>query len=239
MLRALFISLLLMVASQSWASTLRCPAGKMLLKEPGASITIEPTGTLRILAIGSSSTAGSGASDPAKSYPHRLGELLRARYPGVRVDVINAGIGGETVGRTSIRLQAMLSTEPYDIVIWQLGTNDALQGVSEEEFKSHVREGAAVAKITGTPLFLMDSQWYRSIHDPVRYRMFVAMVGDIAEELGLVHLHRYRMMRLWDHEDPTSYPSYMARDGFHMGDRGYECLAREMVRSLERMIHIR
>src|SRR5438067_1908112 len=44
---------------------------------------------LKIVAIGSSSTFGTGASSPDKSYPSRLEAELKARLPGVPVTVLN------------------------------------------------------------------------------------------------------------------------------------------------------
>src|SRR5438045_6209516 len=50
---------------------------------------------IKIVAIGSSSTYGSGASSPAASYPSRLEVELKAQLPGLPVTVLNKGIGGE------------------------------------------------------------------------------------------------------------------------------------------------
>src|SRR5262245_37598081 len=44
---------------------------------------------LKIVAIGSSSTFGTGASSPDKSYPARLEAELKAKLPGLPITVIN------------------------------------------------------------------------------------------------------------------------------------------------------
>ena len=49
---------------------------------------------LTIVAMGSSSTLGVGASSPAFSYPSRLEQELRQQFPGVEIRVVNHGIGG-------------------------------------------------------------------------------------------------------------------------------------------------
>src|SRR5690349_4818256 len=48
-----------------------------------------------IVAIGSSSTAGAGASNPAASYPSRLEAELRLRFPDEKITVLNRGVNGE------------------------------------------------------------------------------------------------------------------------------------------------
>jgi acyl-CoA thioesterase-1 len=52
-----------------------------------------------IVAIGSSSTQGVGASRPDRSYPARLAIELRQRH-GIATRVINKGIGGESTAET-------------------------------------------------------------------------------------------------------------------------------------------
>ncbi len=59
--------------------------------------SIDGQGPVRIVAMGSSSTAGLRDVVP---YPHRLEMYLRARYdrnrfPKLRIDVLNRGIGGQ------------------------------------------------------------------------------------------------------------------------------------------------
>ncbi|HSL80018.1 MAG TPA: SGNH/GDSL hydrolase family protein, partial [Pseudolabrys sp.] len=48
-----------------------------------------------ILAIGSSSTEGYGATRPEFTYPHRLAVELRTILPKARIRVLNRGAGGE------------------------------------------------------------------------------------------------------------------------------------------------
>ena len=56
---------------------------------------IEQAEALRIVAIGSSSTEGDGASAPDASYPRRLETFLATRLPGQPFTVFNAGKGGQ------------------------------------------------------------------------------------------------------------------------------------------------
>jgi acyl-CoA thioesterase-1 len=51
--------------------------------------------SVTIVALGSSSTAGAGASGPAASYPNRLEAELKARFPGLAITVLNRGVNGD------------------------------------------------------------------------------------------------------------------------------------------------
>ncbi|MBV8652160.1 MAG: SGNH/GDSL hydrolase family protein, partial [Alphaproteobacteria bacterium] len=87
-------------ASPARASSLeRCDAPSELTRLSGrlfrTGLRIARHEKLTIVAIGSSSTEGVGASTPEATYPSRLAAELRQRLPDQTVSVINKGIGGE------------------------------------------------------------------------------------------------------------------------------------------------
>src|SRR4051812_9182562 len=69
------------------------PAGLMLLGTPltRSAARIRSGETLTIVAVGSSSTEGIGASKPAMTYPTLLEAELKERYPHIPVRVLNRG----------------------------------------------------------------------------------------------------------------------------------------------------
>ena len=80
-------------------------------------------GTFRVVALGESSTFGWGV-DPDESYPRRLEALLRARHPGMRIEVINLGVCGYSSFQGRILLDRdALAFEP-DVVTLSYGSND-------------------------------------------------------------------------------------------------------------------
>ena len=94
-----------------------------------------------IVAIGSSSTAGAGASAPAFNYPSRLEAELRQRFPGVSITVLNRGIGGEEIADMLKRFdQAVVNAKP-DLVLWQLGTNSVLRNHPFDDHGAAIRAG--------------------------------------------------------------------------------------------------
>ena len=61
---------------------------------------------LTIVAIGSSSTAGAGASSPAASYPSRLAVELKQRFPALAITVLNRGVNGEETAQMLARFES-------------------------------------------------------------------------------------------------------------------------------------
>ncbi len=93
---------------------------------PRTARRIAANAPLTIVAIGSSSTAGAGASSPAASYPSRLAVELKERYPTVAINVINHGANGEDATEMMARFERNVIAEKPDLVLWQVGTNALL-----------------------------------------------------------------------------------------------------------------
>lgn len=187
---------------------------------------------VRILAIGSSSTEGIGASSPDRSYPAQLQEELEARWKRP-VAVVNAGRGGETAVETVERLERLLEREKFDLVIWQVGTNDAVRGVDEKRFQALLERGIAAAQSAATDIILLDQQYFPSIRDLARYERYVETVDRVAGSRKVSVFSRYALMKDWNLQSPESLRTMLSADGFHMGDRGYDCLAGQVADALQ------
>jgi lysophospholipase L1-like esterase len=188
---------------------------------------------IQILAIGSSSTEGVGASSATLTYPNQLKVALEALVPDAEVTVQNSGIGGETADTTVARLeQAVSQPSKPDIVIWQVGTNDAVRGGDEGQFRALLQRGITAAQRAGVDIVLLDQQFYPKIPDLQRYERYVGMVGEIAAAAEVGVFSRYHLMKEWDRSHPGLLNAMLSKDQFHMGDRGYRCLARALGREI-------
>jgi len=221
--------LLVSAAAPASADEALCSASAV---EPGAKLVALDSGadrTLDVLAIGSSSTEGIGASSPANSYPARLKSDL-SKEDGIAADVRNAGVGGELAVKTLKRLEAALKTHWAELVIWQVGTNDAIVGVDEKLFRATVEAGIAAARAAHVPLMLIDPQAMLKAPDEARYERFVKIVDDVGARDRVPVLSRFAMMRGWGTKEAQAL---LSRDGLHMNDRGYACLARAIAEAIE------
>ncbi|AMJ63263.1 SGNH/GDSL hydrolase family protein [Bosea sp. PAMC 26642] len=187
---------------------------------------------LSILAIGSSSTEGIGASARDKTYPARLQALLGQAWPRTPIEIVNAGIGGETAPQTLTRLKQAMAERRYDLVIWQVGTNDAVQGGDLDAFRAMIAEGIAMVKQAGPSLAILDPQFFPGIREPARYRHYVDTIAEVARSQSVPVFTRYDAMLEWHRGDAVAFKAALSTDGFHMSDAGYDCLARDMAASL-------
>ena len=118
---------------------------------------------LTIVAMGSSSTQGVGASAPSMSYPSRLEGELRDRFPAIEIRVLNRGIGGQDVGEELNRLDHDVVGEHPDLVIWQVGTNAVLRRDDLTADEQLIRRGVSLMQGHGVDVVLMDLQYARRV----------------------------------------------------------------------------
>lgn len=183
---------------------------------------------LRIVAFGSSSTEGIGASKPANAYPARLEADLRAALPPVAggVSVLNRGIGGEHVDDMLRRLDRdVIAAEPQ-LVIWQTGSNDPLRGVSLDHFREATLGAVRRLQEAGIDVVLMEPQWCPKLDATPGAYGFRDAVREIGTELNVPVIRRAELMHGWVRDGQVTSTQLFAADGLHMADRGYALLAK-------------
>lgn len=182
-------------------------------------------GRLRIVAFGSSSTEGVGASTPAHSYPSMLQADMNASLPrGIMTLVVNLGHRGDDSQNMLARIPAVLAQHP-DLVIWQTGTNDALHGLALERFVILTEAGLDQFQAAHLPVMLIEPQWCKALADnPVSLQYRDAM-RRIARERGIPIVLRYDLMQQWLARGLVTPEQLQSGDGLHMGDGGYALLA--------------
>jgi acyl-CoA thioesterase-1 len=185
-----------------------------------------------ILALGSSSTYGTGASGTNWSYPSRLAALLQARFPDIDIRVLNRGVGGEVGPETAQRIARDVLPEHPDLVIWQLGTNDVL---TDQDLQIEtIRRSIAQIQLSGADVMLMDLQYAPAVLVHPNYRETLRAIAAVARATDVPEFHRFAMMRHWVEDGLMPMPVMLSADRLHMTDVSYDCLARQLGASILR-----
>jgi hypothetical protein len=187
----------------------------------------------KIVAIGSSSTAGEGNIIP---YPARLELALRAHSYGRMVDVLNRGFGGQEAPEELARFEPDVIGEAPALVIWQVGAN----AVFHDEVYSPDAVSAAIAAgldwLAGLPMdvLLMDLQYTTAIVKPEkikRARDIQARIEAAASTARVNLFRRFALMERWVVEggipideliDPTD------GDRLHMSEWATNCVSQAL-----------
>jgi acyl-CoA thioesterase-1 len=189
---------------------------------------------LHIVAIGSSSTAGAGASTPQHTYPALLEGELEERFPHLDVEVDNLGINGEVASSTIARMRTEVAVRDPDLVIWQLGTNDAVNGVSSDSFRTQVLQTIDWLQAQDVDIILMNPQLFPRVEKSQTYAAFVEDLGELAMEENVPVLNRFAAMQHWNRLPDGVRQSILWQDNFHMNDQGYACVAEMLAESIYR-----
>jgi len=181
---------------------------------------------ITIVAIGSSSTEGAGASTPTATYPSRLQVELGQRFRGHAIKVINRGVGGEEIGDMLKRFdQAVIAAKP-DLVLWQLGTNSVLRDHAITDHGAAIRAGIGKIRASGADVVLIDPQYSPKVIAKPEAPQMVALIAMTAKREDVDLFPRYDVMRRWREIDHMEFKTFVSADGVHMNDWSYACLAK-------------
>lgn len=97
----------------------------------------KPPGTFRIVCLGASTTFSAEASSNDAIWTHRLQEKLQKEYPGRRIEVINAAVGGYVADDNLRNLRHRVLPLDPDLVIYYEANNEIVRDTRELA----VREG--------------------------------------------------------------------------------------------------
>ncbi|WP_439358977.1 SGNH/GDSL hydrolase family protein [Bradyrhizobium sp. DASA03007] len=180
-----------------------------------------------IVAFGSSSTAGFGASSPEFNYPNRLAAQLRRHYPTADITVVNAGVGGEDAPEMMKRLQTQVIDVHPDMVIWQVGTNAVLRNLDPGETAKMVEDGISrIQAAGGADIVLVDPQYSPAVNQRAESAgKMVKLLGKVAELRHVGIFPRFEVMREWHEKQAIPVEGFVIADGLHMNDWGYACFA--------------
>ncbi len=181
---------------------------------------------VKIVALGSSSTAGAFATSPDKSYPSRLAVELKDRFPGQSITVLNRGANGEEVPDMLTRLDAQVLAEKPDLILWQVGTNAVLRNSSVATTSTQILEGLKRMKASGADVILIDPQFAPMVVAKKETDEMVHLLATTAKAQNVDLFQRFAVMRHWRHVARLPFEAFISPDELHMNDWSYGCVAK-------------
>ena len=186
--------------------------------------------TIKVLAVGSSSTAGVGASKPSATYVARLEDSLEGSVFGADFDVVGRGMSGEVAEGQSSRMKREVEEHKPDLVVWQVGTNDAIRHVDLEGFRNCLRRTLAWLREQKIDVVLVDPQYGDALTSDSYYEEVVAAIAEVAREARVLLVDRFEAMKEIARERGDKF--YLTSDNLHLNDIGHRCMAEQMARAI-------
>jgi GDSL-like Lipase/Acylhydrolase family len=195
----------------------------------------------RIVAIGSSSTAG---REDVVPYPHRLEMYLRVhyqeRFPNLKIDVLNRGKGGEDAGEELARFESDVIAESPSLVIWQVGTNAIFHNYNIDEVTANIGAGLAQLARHNLDVILIDPQYVTAMlldnKTDASDRM-VSLIAQVAEDAKVNVFRRWALMRHWHIHNNVALNQMIDPtdpDQLHQSDWSMLQFAKALCSALER-----
>ena len=225
---ALLLGMVLPVRAQAPASGCNVSVDQVRLANPLVRfahklMSGEP---ITLVAIGSSSTAGAGASSAAASYPNRLAIELNQHFPNHSFTVINRGVGGEEVGDMVKRFDSAVVSAKPDLVLWQFGTNSVIHDHKIGDHDTSIRDGLKKIRSIGADVVMIDPQFSPKVIVKAGIASTIELIATTAKEEDVDLFPRFNVMKHWSVVDHIAFETFVSPDGLHMNDWGYACMAK-------------
>jgi acyl-CoA thioesterase-1 len=195
---------------------------------PNSAAALQQHKRIKILAIGASSTAVLGGGRGGN--PPLLERILERAIKGLDVEIVNRGFSGELAEAAGERLKIEVALNDPDIVLWQVGTNDALAHVPLESFEQTVSSTVRWLKEHNVDLILVGLHYNRRLAKVPHYQAIRESLRRITNEQNVLRVGRYEAMEVLARANAGSERPDL--DDFGQTEAGYNCMAQYIARSI-------
>jgi acyl-CoA thioesterase I len=178
---------------------------------------------IKLLAIGGSAAPGASAS-----YPAKLEAALERALPKVDVVIDHRGLPGEIASGSAERLRTMVAEAEPDLVVWQVGTHDAIARVDAEAFESALSEAVAWIRSHGIDVVLVDPIYTASMAADADYNRIVDAVRIVATQQQVPLVRRYEALHYLSSRSDRGEGHMLGRQ-FRLNDLGLRCMAEHVA----------
>jgi lysophospholipase L1-like esterase len=182
---------------------------------------------VKILAIGSSSTAVLGLGRDGSPLLERI---LERTIKGLDVEIINRGFSGELADAAGDRIRIEVALDQPDMVLWQVGTNDALAQVPVDSFEQSVTSTVRWLKEHNVDVILVGLHYAKSLARDAHYQAIRQSLRRVAIAENVLRIGRYESMEVLARTmSATDRP---VLEDFGLTEAGYNCMAQYLARTI-------
>ena len=182
---------------------------------------------IRILAIGASPIV---RRDPAAGgYYDLVEQFLEQTFKGLQVEIVHRGVSGELARDAGARIKMEVALVEPDLVLWQVGTADALARLPIEDFEETLGKTLVWLKAHDVDVALIGLQYAKALTKDAHYQAIRKALKKVATELGIMRVGRYEAVEtLARLRGEQGTPAARAR----LTEASYECSAEYLARAI-------
>jgi lysophospholipase L1-like esterase len=194
---------------------------------PNSATALQQRKRVKILAIGSSSTAVLGLG---RNGSPLLERILERTIKGLDVEIINRGFSGELAEAAGERIRLEVALNEPDIVLWQVGTNDALAQVPVDSFEHSIAETVRWLKEHNVDVILVGLHYAKRLAKDTHYQAIRTSLRRVAIAENVLRIGRYEAMEVLART--TASTDRPVLEDFGLTEAGYNCMAQYIARTI-------
>jgi acyl-CoA thioesterase I len=195
---------------------------------PNVAAALQKRKQIKILSIGASSV---GSRRSARGgHTEQTRQILQDAIKGLDVVMINRGVSGELSAQAATRIKNEVALTEPDMVLWQVGTNDALTYVPLDEIESAIVDTIRWLKEHKVDVVLVGLQYVDRMAQDDHYRAVRELMRKVAAQEKVMIVRRYEAQRLLLQAEASG--GGLVPDEFQRSETGYICLAQYMARAI-------
>jgi hypothetical protein len=191
---------------------------------PNIAAALAQRKSVRILAMG----AAPGRVSAHGGYTAVIESMLAHALKDIDVVMINRGVSGELAANAATRMKNEVALNDPDLVLWQVGTNDALAYVPAAEFAATVKDQIDWLKAHKVDVVLVGLQFANQMLRDDHYVQIRESLRALAAQEGVIVIRFYEAMQLINQAAGAGTLNV----GFERDEAGYNCLAQYVARAI-------
>ena len=199
--------------------------GDSTLERVNAAVTKNKS--LKIVVIGTTSATLPGRDGANLAFPARLEAALKQRLPSVATTVVTHAKPRQTAGGMAESLAKVLLDEKPNLVVWQTGTFDAVQGLDPGQFRAKVADGVETLQAGGADVILMNMQYSPRTESIIALGGYADSMRWVAREHEVPLFDRLAIMRHW--YDTGAIDLYAATKDVSVAKRVHDCIGHALA----------
>ncbi len=196
---------------------------------PHVAAALQKRKQIKILAIGSSSSVAR-KSPRGPGHSEQIKQILQQAIKGLDVVTINRGVSGELSAQAAPRIKNEVALNDPDLVLWQVGTNDALAYVDPDEFETTIVDTVRWLREHNVDVVLAGLQYVDPTKQDDSFKAVRERLRQIAAKEKVMIVRRYEAQRLLMQAEASG--GGLQPDEFQASEAGYACLSQYMARAI-------
>jgi lysophospholipase L1-like esterase len=209
--------------------------GNYELKRVAEAVAKDRRLTIAVVGTGSSMLAGPDGNRSA--YPARLEAALAQRLPSVAVKVVTLVKTRTTAADLAQSMAKLLVDEKPNLVIWQVGTIDAMRRIEPDEFQAALEEGVETLHEGGADVILMNMQYSPRTELMVALGPYADTMRYVAQHHDIPLFDRLAIMRHWS--DTGEFDLYAAGKDNVLAHQVHDCIGRGIASMIIEAAHLK